>query len=524
MFLFYVIIHSLSTTSIWNYHCFASSVDCQRKDYPKHKAICRKIGQSENKSPSAKINENADTFIVKNEHFPTGLPPLSAIWDKIEQDTNVIASQLKIVLHSTTEHDCPPSLPGVYSRVHTSPLTYIRDNTAKIRERDLSVLEIYGYKFNFSNTNEKHKLTYEGSSGKMEWVWRSEDGKMVCVSSNDQYRSMDKDFWIDPMSLYSMPLYVHRIPWFIYTSDSIQKKYVQSCETQMALTPFETVIQAIESGPPRSIPKKFKALDFSAWNKSLVIHADHRNFDCEATMNLINSFMGVYTPISGKQINGYPVWERDLDRTTMLIESTPNVSKKYLEEVGIYLKSTSNSKEGQVLLVQYTDWKNLGLTIAEETKSSNQYTALLTSHLRPININELLSTPTALFSQPDSAFSPWNGTCYGHQISVLVAVTPYEHFEHAITLAGIEIETQGSNHPVSLPKKTNKKKKKKKKLPLELSSVSPTIDSQDGSPVITEELERIETNKNDGKYQICSIDHSLSILTQLILFSLLHLF
>lgn len=499
-----------------------ASVDCQRSDYTKHKTICRTFGQSKSETPAPKLNKNEVTLIARKEYYPLNTPPITGIWDKIEEDINLIASQDHIVIHSLTINSSNPtkhgylhSLPGVYSREATSPSTFIRDATASVQDRDISILENYGYHFNFTNTDVRHKLIlYKPSCEKMQWIWMSEDGTLIGIVSDLPYQSHHKDFLTDPMSLYSMSVHRHTTSWYLYTSDSIQRGGASISNFFIALTPFETLKEAVKLGPPRSIPKKFKAPDYNAWEKSIVIHADYRNFNSSLSIDLVDSLMGVYSPVLGKRSNGYPVWERDFERTSLLIESIPNDSKKYLEENGISLHSSSNLTEGQVLLVHLTCWGDLALAIAKETKSSEQYTPLLTSQYIPENIDELLSVPTALFSKPDSSFSNWKGTYCGKEISVDVAMTPHEYFEQTVTLAGIEIETRSSTYPIELAQKSNKKKRKKKP-PVNASAVSSSVDIVNESSIVTEQLDPIEMRINDGKYQIFLSANFLAMSSQL---------
>jgi hypothetical protein len=214
-----------------------------------------------------------------------------------------------------------------------------------------------------------------------------------------------------------------------------------------AFFPFSTI-----SGPIQADPQQ--APDYSAWDRQLVLHADHRKY----IPPMVHSLMGVYNPMKGRTRHGYPVWERCAKDTVVLIQSLSQHTKESLEQKGIGLQYkedfNTSSSERQVLFVSREQGLQL-LTVAREPKINNEeirFLPLLAATHIPHDITSLLSVPSALFSTPDKSFSTWSGPLNGQMMFVDVAITPSVYFDEAVALSKIE---------TSAPRQSSQKKKKK---------------------------------------------------------------
>lgn len=454
---------------------YLSSRDCQRKDYANHKAFCHEIGQAKLK-PSTLDTTNTyrssvlqpstteATFDAYKQLAIKGRPApvesLSNVFGRINRD--ISRKQNHIVVHCESSAGPEHCFTGVYTLTRTPQLSYVRDSNLTdllSANKDLALLKRLGFALDFQHTEAKHVLAYQLlKHGESAWCLTAESRDIFCIEAN-LTQSEDRAFWNDPMSLFCLHPSNHYGNWltFLRNRATPEKHYVG-----IALTPLETLNQAIIlAGPPKIFPLKYRqAPDFTAWDKQFILHTDHRR--CRVPLEWIDSCMGVYVPLPGKVMNGYPVWKKSIANTRDIVDSVSKQVKKYLERKGICISLTT---ESQMLCVCRNMWGSLLQTVSQDEDfdfDSQQCIPILQASYLPENVDELLSVPTALFTTPDDAFSTWNAAYHGVPVCVNVAITPREYVEHTIALASLDSSTLESALFSNDLRKTTAKKKKKK--------------------------------------------------------------
>jgi len=372
-----------------------------------------------------------------------------------------------VVLHC----DSPQGFTGVYSPFQRGDFSicymYDLEMTCKlVSEIDndnmsWTALENRGFCFYFTPpTQNTNRMMAQDSNGR--WCLETEFG---CFVENQIPRSRCKMFWDDPHSLLCMnPSEIHSV-WL----EDTQGSPYEPRKVQIAITSLESLRRAVtlKSGP--STPIKYqRASDYSAWDRSFVLHVDPRT--CQAPLSWIDLLTGVYLPIKGKMLNGYPIWERQ--RTTELASAMTDPVKEYLEHQGIRI-DLSHSSSGGIQRLMYVRKDNefspslLALTRGADMKDALRKRNVLEACHVPSNMTEILTEPASLFSSPDKAFSTWMLHFEGQWMETHVAFTPKDFFEQAITLTALDAELgdkyDGDSGALGGSNKKRKKKKKKKK-------------------------------------------------------------
>eukprot|EP00956_Cyclotella_meneghiniana_P007880 scaffold10483_cov65-Cyclotella_meneghiniana.AAC.4 len=442
------------------------SVDCQKNDYPNHKALCRSIvGQGPKQSLD--LPTERETAIIK-ERYPQNSTPLSSALNPVKEDITMISGQEQIVLHCLHPSDEPEDgFSGVYQLVDTYPLTYIRNTVATNHlsgKKKMSSLQ--NFHMQFTSTAANHILTYERkneNSAEMQWRWRSENGGRLCRQAT-QSRSQHIEFWDDHLSLLHLASRDIFGRWISYIQESSESTMfaAEGGVRAIAVIPVKTLEKAIESGPPKSTPPKkyMQAPDYLAWEQPFVLHANHYRI-CGVPLDVVDSMMGVYKPIPGRMRSGYPIWGIDRAETAALAKSIPFGVKEYLETKSIRLR-TSVMADQWILFVHCTKKGLLSLTVGIEPSNGSVITPVL-GNQSILDMNEFLTVSTTLFSTPQKVFSTWSGPYNDHMMTVDVAVTPLEYFEQTVALTEIELDPLGSSTPQASTTNTTKIKKKKNK-------------------------------------------------------------
>ena len=339
-----------SNLEVFSLFASCTSVDCQRNDYPNHKAFCLGIaGQCTKQSA------------LIQERYPLNSTPLSSAFNPVKEDINMISCHGQIVLHCLDPSDEPEDgFSGVYQLVDTYLLTYIRNKAATNRlsgEKKMTLLQ--DFRIKFASTAAKHILTYEvknEDSREMQWRWRSENGGRLCRQAT-QSRLQHMEFWEDHLSLFHLASHDIFGRWVSYLPESTESTMfaAEGSTRAIAVLPLKTLETAMESFPKPIPPKKYmQAPDYLAWERPFVLHANHYRI-CGVPLDVVDSMMGVYKPISGRMKSGYPVWGIDHAETAALEKSMPSGVKEYLEAKNIRLRTLGDPIQQWILFVHRTN-------------------------------------------------------------------------------------------------------------------------------------------------------------------------
>ncbi|KAL7553044.1 hypothetical protein ACHAWF_016289 [Thalassiosira exigua] len=481
------------------------SRECQRRDYRSHKFVCRQIGkemvsdgkaQSRDGAPAGgELGGNAPSAAaasrVKADRSREGkhalrtndAPPKKGVPAPLQHPRTSFVDKVKpalmnkrVVLHCASPYDPASGFMGVYSPFQRGPFSYVYIYDGEMtfnffcNSARWSCFEQYGYNFDFAPNQDKSMLLQGPGGG---WIFHT--GAEESFKEQEVPRSRDESFWEDPGSLlYMSPSEVYST----WVEDTVHGSILlmgQPTRTaQIAITPLETLIKAAASAAeaPTAAPMKFrKAADFTTWDRSFVLHADPRS--CQAPLDWIDTLTGVYTPINGKLLNGYPVWRRDCTSTSELVGAMPGPAAKHLESLGIRLVRPSSEK--RLLCVRKDSRSSPSLLSVMDGGDfrgvERKQSMLVASHV-PACVVELLTEPASLFTLHAKAFSTWKTFYSGRWIEIHVAFTPKEFFEQTITLANLDADLLGGDAAVGevatsfkSKRKSRKKTKKKKKKP-----------------------------------------------------------
>ena len=429
---------------------------------------------------------------VKGGSIPSG-QPRSTVEDPIDlvasiDPKNPIRGDARNVLVHVRNGNSPAwKYTGVYSPVSN---IYVGDGYQRnpqltnqfMREFGARMRKLTGrdYSFQVCRDNKVHMLMgriltmNKNNEEKCSWCLLCNDGNQYAEVSSS--RTRDKQFWNDPDTFEFISSEVHTV-WVRMGNTTNKNREV----TEIAITPLQTVKKVLGNDPPSSImPLKYqKASDFSRWDRSFVLHVDHRT--CKVPLPLVDSLMGVYTPVKDKVIHGYPVWKRQCNLTTMLVNEISDPVKKYLEKHGIRISIGSGSRQQYLHVENNLDRRNAGsfLISTDAIGRQNDVNKIVSSRNSsligtcvPDEIDSLLTDPTSLFTNPDKAFATWH-FLIGRFVQVHIAFTPEDYFREAINLARLEVgETslqhdnnrhKGESNETKKKKNNNKKKKKKNK-------------------------------------------------------------
>ena len=390
-----------------------------------------------------------------------------------------------IVVHVHKRHvkDSIMNYTGVYSVVNNfGQYQYHRnpDLTNKFlkevgrRPQSLDV-KMKGYNFQLSRNSKRHTIVSMQNKAETYGWYLYDDGGNIRYVNVTPARMTDKAFWKDPDAYRYLDSNDIHSGWYDMDGSS-------SSLLSMGMSPLETVKKVLLMRDGFSLPRNItipdkysRALDFSRWNRNFVLHVDPRT--CQLPLDLIDSkVMGVYTPINGKVLNGYPVWERKSILTTSLSNAMGLPVKTYLEDQGIHLPPPNDNPQYLYIEDKLDGNKDSGsLLVATERLDIKGVRKSHSCHFVGGSVSEdidtLLSDPTSLFTNPDKAFVTAHFQYRGYWVAMYVAFTPEEYFREAINLAALEVNESAVNDFLnnnttaasSQKKKKNKKKKKKKK-------------------------------------------------------------
>lgn len=490
--------HSLIVISFTNMRVYfiCNSIQCQRKDYPNHKSVCRRIGKeleakkwlqdrASAKPQKAEDEGKVHSLVADGAWRPTGgapkcspLPrkgvpaptshPRTSITPPIID--GAAANREAVVLHCDSEYSPACDLVGVYLYDNQRGLFFYDDDATSRLHNDIygsdklenwNALAGRGFHFQFPHNYDQRVLARR--TGRGDWLLGSQSGEQFVEVEVPRARS--KEFWEDPMSMwYMLPSELH----------GTWRDDTRKLDAKIAITPLEVLLKAAGAVPAgRPTPQKYlEAADFPAWDRRFVLHVDPRN--CQVPLEWVDSVAGVYAPVEGKCYNGYPIWERQSTSVTM----TPPV-EACLAQNGIRLKNSISEK---YRISVYKRDKSSPSLLRVTIRRGPKTCVILEASCVPEHMNDLLSDPSSLFVSPDEAFSTWKVKYYKYKMHEMhVAFTPEEFFHKAITLASLETgtadeEKEGLDAVEAGAGKKKKQKKRKKKPP---ANSSPDVDGAD---------------------------------------------
>jgi hypothetical protein len=359
-----------------------------------------------------------------------------------------------LVLHCDYASRPACHVAGVYTSVNPNWYVYDPEMTYKVGSMGLAALEVRDYCFDFPAQECDLALFASPDRTTFDIYVKNTGERLIEINTP---RSRGSLYWNDPNSLlYMNPLDIYS-RWEWQSNQAVLK---------IAITPLETLIQAAAAiAIDAPIPLKYmQPPDFSAWNQSFILHVDPRT--CHAPLHWIDNLTGVYEPVHGQLLNGYPVWKRECSLTTLLVNKIAGPAKNYLASMGIRIGHPGNMQ--RLLYVRKDDdWlpSLLSLTTALDPSVIARDIARNESALEatyvPSCIAELLTESASLFTMPDKAFSSWTMRYEGQLMEIHVALTPYFFFEEAVSLA--TLAALDENERDSSTKAASKKKRSKKK-------------------------------------------------------------
>lgn len=408
-----------------------------------------------------------------------------------------------VVVHANpVDYSVQQIFAGVYKLINPTLYFLDHEKTHELSgqmEDSTFNLEALGHSFTFDELEDDEFMIQtpvlrfvRNAHNEMVWclrlpTWRNE--KSFDLIEIRPPRARDKKFWDDPYSF----LHLH--------SDDIYGTWAWPHgrgNVRIGISSLKAVTQAMQFDPSEmrrpASPKFLKATDFDAWNRNFVLFADYRTNQLPQAW--VDSSMGLYKPVKGKIVNGYPVWEKHHTLTSELIQSMSVPVKMRLEKFGVML--SQSSRENRFLYVSRERQGEASLLALSESANINTLTSddiILKAIYIPEDLDKILSQSSYFCEEGENIFSSWKAFYQGNAVDLHVALTPEESFNERIRFTRNRVElleqddsqASGQHHGNKKTSKNGSKKKNSRKKKVAMTNLT-SNDSPDDNLDVTDTI------------------------------------